>query len=152
MKENHTVIDKWLFRLKLRPGQTGFREEFDLLLGGGLSSKERYVEWKRVWVSGYGMEDTKSRLGRRQWTSSDSPSTYGIMRDAEYNSDDDACAPVDRQAGPLCQPFPARGTVFHPQPRAKSIQPTGRHGRRGDVQHLLLFYQRVAGGWHSQRP
>ncbi|KAH0421179.1 hypothetical protein CcaCcLH18_13597 [Colletotrichum camelliae] len=48
MKGSHTVIEKWPFRLKLRPGQTGAQEEFDRLLGGGVSSKERYVEWKRV--------------------------------------------------------------------------------------------------------
>ncbi|KAJ0336226.1 hypothetical protein KNSL1_013354 [Colletotrichum chrysophilum] len=48
MKGSHTVIEKWPFRLKLRPGQTGAQEEFDRLLGGRVSSKERYVEWKRV--------------------------------------------------------------------------------------------------------
>jgi hypothetical protein len=48
MKEKHTVIEKWLFRLKLRPGQPGAQEEFDRLLSGGVSGKERYVEWKRI--------------------------------------------------------------------------------------------------------
>ncbi|KAK1490750.1 hypothetical protein CCUS01_14345 [Colletotrichum cuscutae] len=48
MKGSYTVIEKWPFKLKLRPGQTGAQEEFDRLLGGGVSSKERYVEWKRV--------------------------------------------------------------------------------------------------------
>ncbi|KAI8274115.1 hypothetical protein K4K60_010030 [Colletotrichum sp. SAR11_57] len=48
MKGSRTVIEKWPFRLKLRPGQTGAQEGFDRLLGGGVSSKERYVEWKRV--------------------------------------------------------------------------------------------------------
>ncbi|KAK1622699.1 hypothetical protein BDP81DRAFT_411093 [Colletotrichum phormii] len=48
IKENHTVIEKWPFRLKLRPRQTGAQEEFDRLLGGGVLSKERYVEWKRI--------------------------------------------------------------------------------------------------------
>ncbi|KAH9225123.1 hypothetical protein K456DRAFT_1776129 [Colletotrichum gloeosporioides 23] len=38
MKGSHTVIEKWPFRLKLRPGQTGAQEEFDRLLGGGVSS------------------------------------------------------------------------------------------------------------------
>ncbi|KAK1624557.1 hypothetical protein BDP81DRAFT_437802 [Colletotrichum phormii] len=52
IKENHTVIEKWPFRLKLRPGQTSAQEEFNRLLGGGVSSKERYVEWKRVEVLG----------------------------------------------------------------------------------------------------
>lgn len=48
MKEKHTVIEKWPFKLKLRPGQPGAQEEFDRLLSGGVSGKERYVEWKRI--------------------------------------------------------------------------------------------------------
>ena len=48
MKDTHTIIEKWPFRLKLQPGQPGAQEEFDRLLGGGMSGKERYVEWKRV--------------------------------------------------------------------------------------------------------
>lgn len=48
MKDNHTVVEKWPFRLKLEPGQPGAQEEFDQLLGGGVSGKERYVEWKRI--------------------------------------------------------------------------------------------------------
>lgn len=48
MKEKHTIIEKWPFKLKLRPGQPGAQEEFDRLLGGGVSGKERYVEWKRI--------------------------------------------------------------------------------------------------------
>lgn len=48
MKEKHTIIDKWPFRLKLQPGQAGAQEEFDRLLRGGESGKERYVEWKRT--------------------------------------------------------------------------------------------------------
>ena len=48
IKDRHTVIEKWPFRLKLRPGQPGAQEEFDRLLGGGMSGKERYVEWKRI--------------------------------------------------------------------------------------------------------
>jgi len=47
-KDKHTVIEKWPFRLKLRPGQPGAQQEFDQLLGGGVSSKERYEEWKRI--------------------------------------------------------------------------------------------------------
>jgi hypothetical protein len=47
MKEEHTITEKWPFRLKLRPGQAGAQEEFDRLVGGGVSGKERYVEWKR---------------------------------------------------------------------------------------------------------
>ncbi|KAL2128172.1 hypothetical protein VTI74DRAFT_9548 [Chaetomium olivicolor] len=48
MKEKHTVIEKWPFRLKLRPGHPGAQEEFAQLLTGGVSGKERYVEWKRI--------------------------------------------------------------------------------------------------------
>ncbi|GFG26617.1 monoterpene epsilon-lactone hydrolase [Aspergillus udagawae] len=48
MKETHTIIDKWPYRLKLRPGQPGAQEEFDRCISGGMSGKERYVEWKIV--------------------------------------------------------------------------------------------------------
>ncbi|KAL4749304.1 hypothetical protein BDW72DRAFT_214109 [Aspergillus terricola var. indicus] len=48
MKDTHTIIDKWPYRLKLRPGQPGAQEEFDRCLGSGLSTKERYVEWRRT--------------------------------------------------------------------------------------------------------
>ncbi|KAF7175088.1 hypothetical protein CNMCM7691_006492 [Aspergillus felis] len=48
MKETHTINDKWPFRLKLRPGQAGAQEEFDRCITGGVSGKERYVEWKRA--------------------------------------------------------------------------------------------------------
>lgn len=53
MKDNHTIVEKWPFRLKLRPGQPGAQEEFDRLLGGGVSGKERYVEWKRTAMDEY---------------------------------------------------------------------------------------------------
>jgi hypothetical protein len=46
MKHTHSIIDKWPYKLKLRPGKSGAQEEFDRALGGGLSSKERYVEWR----------------------------------------------------------------------------------------------------------
>lgn len=48
IKHKHTVIDKWPYRLRLRPGQPGAQEEFDMALRGSPSSKERYMEWKRV--------------------------------------------------------------------------------------------------------
>jgi hypothetical protein len=48
MKDNHTVIEKWPFRLKLQPGQPGAQEEFDRLMSGGMTGKERYIEWKRI--------------------------------------------------------------------------------------------------------
>ncbi|KFY06659.1 hypothetical protein V492_07863 [Pseudogymnoascus sp. VKM F-4246] len=42
VKENHTIIEKWPFRLKLQPGELGAQEEFDRLLCGGVSGKERF--------------------------------------------------------------------------------------------------------------
>ncbi|KAJ5540228.1 hypothetical protein N7513_008560 [Penicillium frequentans] len=48
MKEKHTVIEEWPFRLKLRPGQPGAQEEFDRSMREGISGKERYVEWKKI--------------------------------------------------------------------------------------------------------
>lgn len=48
MKGKHTVIEKWPFRLKLRPGQPGAQEEFDRCMREGISGKERYVEWKKI--------------------------------------------------------------------------------------------------------
>lgn len=36
IKDNHTVVEKWPFRLKLRPGQPGAQEEFDRVLAGGV--------------------------------------------------------------------------------------------------------------------
>ena len=49
MKEKHTIIEKRPYRLKLRPGQRGAQDEFDHLLSGGTSGKERYIEWKRIY-------------------------------------------------------------------------------------------------------
>ena len=46
MKEPHTIIDKWPMRLKLRPGQAGAQEEFDVLLSSGHTGTERYVAWR----------------------------------------------------------------------------------------------------------
>ncbi|KAK7987452.1 hypothetical protein PG989_007767 [Apiospora arundinis] len=48
MKPKQTIIEKWPYRLKLRPGQTGAQEEFDSLITKGVTSKECYVEWKRT--------------------------------------------------------------------------------------------------------
>ncbi|KAJ5761103.1 hypothetical protein N7520_008259 [Penicillium odoratum] len=48
MKNEHTIIEKWPYKLKLRPGQPGAQDEFDRALTMGVSGKERYVEWKRV--------------------------------------------------------------------------------------------------------
>jgi hypothetical protein len=46
IKEEHTIVEKWPYRLKLQPGQPGAQEEFDRLMSGGVSGTERYVEWK----------------------------------------------------------------------------------------------------------
>jgi hypothetical protein len=46
MKTN-TVTEPWPTQLKLKPGQNGAQEEFDVLLGSSLSGLEHYVEWKR---------------------------------------------------------------------------------------------------------
>lgn len=48
MKKEHTIIDRWPYQLKLQPGQPGAQEEFDQRISGGLSGKERYVEWNRT--------------------------------------------------------------------------------------------------------
>lgn len=48
MKKDNNVVEKWPFKLKLRHGQPGAQDEFDRLVCGGVSSKERYVEWRRV--------------------------------------------------------------------------------------------------------
>ncbi|KAL7909005.1 hypothetical protein GGI35DRAFT_493828 [Trichoderma velutinum] len=47
MKEKHTVIDKWPFRLKLQYGQAGALEELVRLTDEVVFAKERYVEWRR---------------------------------------------------------------------------------------------------------
>jgi hypothetical protein len=47
-KEKHTVVEKWPFRLRLGPKQKGAKEEFDMMMRGGPSGKERYMEWKRL--------------------------------------------------------------------------------------------------------
>lgn len=48
MKQENSVVEDWPFKLKLRPGQPGAQDEFDRLICGGVSSKERYVEWKKA--------------------------------------------------------------------------------------------------------
>lgn len=48
IKGQHTIIDKWPFRLKLKPGQQGAQQEFDRMMGTGVNGKEFYLEWKRV--------------------------------------------------------------------------------------------------------
>jgi hypothetical protein len=48
MKEKNTIVERWPFRLKLNPEQKGAKEEFDLMMRGGASGKELYIEWKRI--------------------------------------------------------------------------------------------------------
>lgn len=52
MKDEHDIIEKWPFRLKLRPGQPGAQKEFDEFLSAGVGGKERYVEWRRIYNDG----------------------------------------------------------------------------------------------------
>lgn len=46
MKEKHTIIEKWPYRLRLRSDQPGAQDEFDRFMREHVSGKERYVEWK----------------------------------------------------------------------------------------------------------
>ncbi|KAF5253705.1 hypothetical protein FANTH_1397 [Fusarium anthophilum] len=48
MKEQQTIVERWPFKLKLRPGQDGAQQEFDRMLGGSVWGKQFYLEWKRV--------------------------------------------------------------------------------------------------------
>lgn len=45
--EENSIVEPWPMQLKLRPGQSGSQEEFDLLLRSPFSGLERYVEWRR---------------------------------------------------------------------------------------------------------
>jgi hypothetical protein len=48
MKTDNTIIPRWPTKLKLRPGQEGAQEEFDILAASAHAGVERYVEWKRT--------------------------------------------------------------------------------------------------------
>ena len=48
MKEKHSIIDQWPFRIKRQPHHVGAEEEFATLLASDVSGTERYVEWKRT--------------------------------------------------------------------------------------------------------
>lgn len=50
IKEKHTIVEKWPYRLKRKPHQRGAKEDFNLSMRGGASGKELYLEWKRVSV------------------------------------------------------------------------------------------------------
>jgi hypothetical protein len=45
IKANHTIIQKWPMTLKLKQGDAGFDEEFNMLFGSGNFGSEVYVEW-----------------------------------------------------------------------------------------------------------
>lgn len=47
MKGHHTIIEQWPARLKLRHGEPGWKEEFDIAHSSAHSGSERYVEWVR---------------------------------------------------------------------------------------------------------
>ena len=47
MKQRHTIIAKYPYKLKLTPGQPGAQEEFDRALCQDLSGKAMYLEWSR---------------------------------------------------------------------------------------------------------
>ncbi|PYH34770.1 DUF4470 domain-containing protein [Aspergillus neoniger CBS 115656] len=44
MKESHTIVEKWPFRLKLRPDQAGAQAEFDRCITRGVTWREFYLE------------------------------------------------------------------------------------------------------------
>jgi hypothetical protein len=48
MNKKNTIIPQWPTKLKLRPGQEGAQEEFDILAASAHAGVERYVEWKRT--------------------------------------------------------------------------------------------------------
>ena len=48
VKAQHTIVDKWPLRLKLKPDKTGAQEEFERLRSSDHSGTERYVEWKKM--------------------------------------------------------------------------------------------------------
>jgi len=48
MRQRNSIVEKWPYRLKLRPGQPGAREEFDNAVAGGLTGTECYLEWYRT--------------------------------------------------------------------------------------------------------
>ncbi|KAL6789236.1 hypothetical protein J3E68DRAFT_444094 [Trichoderma sp. SZMC 28012] len=52
-KEEHTVIEKWPFRMKLPYEHPGAMEEFDRLVDEVVWAKERFVEWRRTAATVY---------------------------------------------------------------------------------------------------
>ncbi|KAF4466645.1 hypothetical protein FALBO_6497 [Fusarium albosuccineum] len=48
MKDEHTIVDQWPHRLKLKVGEEGAQEEFNIRVESMQSGDERYVEWKSL--------------------------------------------------------------------------------------------------------
>ncbi|KAL5584374.1 hypothetical protein FOVSG1_013763 [Fusarium oxysporum f. sp. vasinfectum] len=48
IKDKHTIIEKWPYRLKLDPEQERGKEELYRLITNGVTSRELYLEWKRT--------------------------------------------------------------------------------------------------------
>ncbi|USW53875.1 hypothetical protein Slin15195_G071940 [Septoria linicola] len=48
IKQQHTVIEEWPTRLKLKYWQPGAQQEFDQAFGGAHKGMERYLEWKKA--------------------------------------------------------------------------------------------------------
>lgn len=48
IKPQHTIIEEWPTRLKLKPGQLGAEEEIAMALASHYTHNERYVEWVRL--------------------------------------------------------------------------------------------------------
>ena len=47
-KKVNTIVDKCPMELKLRPGQKGAQQEFDILFSSNFTGTERYVEWQTM--------------------------------------------------------------------------------------------------------
>jgi len=45
-KRDHTIVDHWPMRLKLKPDDEGAKEEFEDLLASGFQGHEKWVEWQ----------------------------------------------------------------------------------------------------------
>lgn len=61
IKKMHTIVEKWPFSLKLKYGQPGAQEEFQIVRSSEHTLAVRYVEWK---MNG---RETWSDLLRRFW-------------------------------------------------------------------------------------
>lgn len=64
MKKDHTIVEKWPFKVKLRPGQPGAQEEFERLLRDRCLGQECFVEWKRVEKSVTDKTDKTDKTGK----------------------------------------------------------------------------------------